>query len=300
MNSSHVESTPQSNDPESRLSQEQRGVADRFAAAVRSDPDAAWKAYRSISETLGGRLVNVDLARHLCAEYTGHGLSVDDVRRSRTHLTPASYRTAKGYCDALFRKLMAQACITTVVFTSGGPASGKSTAVRQVCRELINMGATWDGVVVYDTSFANAESAKRLLRSCGTVRVRILFASCPFDIAMHSMLDRALRPGSDFGRYISASRMARLHQEALTTMLGLDNAIRVGEFAGQDLAIIGYSRTQSIEICSILPEKLRQQPIPTVQELTHAAFATLEQRRRTIPDDLYRAVLGDTEHAGGG
>ena len=270
----------------SAFSKVQSDIAGRFAATVQSDPDAAWNAYRSIPETLGGRLVNVDLARHLCAEYAGRGLSVDDVRRCRTHLTPASYWTAKCYCDALFVKLMAQLGFTTVVFTSGGPASGKSTAVRQVCRELIRVGATWDGAVIYDTSFANAESAKRLLRSCGSRRVRILFASRPFEIAMHSMIDRALRPGSDFGRYISATRMARLHHEALTTMLGLDNAIRFGEFAGQDLAIIGYSRTQSIEICPISPEQLRQQPIPTVQELTHAAFATLEQRRSAIPEDL--------------
>jgi hypothetical protein len=187
---------------------------------------------------------------------------------------------------------MTQTGIKTVIFTSGGPASGKSTTVRQFCRELISKGTSWDGVAIYDTSFANAESAKCLLTACGNRRVQILFASCTFEIAMHSMLDRAQRPGSDFGRYISAPRMARLHHEALATMLNLDEAFRSGAFPGQDFSIIGYSRTASTEIEAVSPSQLRQKPIPTIQELTHVASAVLEQRRSTLPEDLYRAVLG--------
>ncbi len=261
-------------DPERRLTASQLAVARGFQSRIRHQPDNVWAAYRELPDAKGGRYINVDLARHLCAEYAGAGLAPELLRRTRTALTPASYLPAKTFCDAVFASwLDDRACVQRVWFTAGGPASGKSAAMRRFI-------APEPGAVVYDTSFANLQVALALIRSCGHRPVDVLFAAADFELAMHDMLDRAMRPGLDFGRYISALRMARLHHGAISTILALADAQQRDDMPVDRVSISCYSQADDGPVAL---DRLRAQSMTTIEERIHAAYVILEQRRPALP-----------------
>ncbi len=289
-------------DPESVLNQEQTAIATRFANLVRADPSRAWDTYCTIPESHGGRIVNVDLARLLCPEYERRGDAVEAVRRARTLLTPATYRTAKAYCDAVFGALLrSEPAENLVIFSSGGPASGKTMALM---REVDSMTITNDSPtpyhpITYDTSFADIARALKDIDLCGNRPIRIVFVECEFEDAMRSMLDRSMRPGVNLGRYISASRMARLHYGARSTIFQLSDACVSGPLRARDIEISCYRRSEAGgEVQKVSLEQMRQRGYPNIQELSHVADLILEERRRELPIDLYRAIHGSAHLSG--
>ncbi len=151
---------------------DQAAIAARFAEQLRSEPERAWHAYRQMPETDGGRTVNVDLARLLCPEYACRG-TVDAVRHARTRLTPATYGTAKAFCDAAFATLLISLPQTLVLFSSGGPASGKTTALRLFAEAEASIPGSV-APIIYDTAFSNLTTALRDIDRCGLRPVRIV------------------------------------------------------------------------------------------------------------------------------
>jgi hypothetical protein len=133
---------------------------------------------------------------------------------------PAKYRVAVHTAatwirDELFRRALAETAPerrNRVVFTSGGNAAGKSTAIS----------FTKDGSgaqVVFDSTFSNPDHSRRLVDQALAAgkRVTVLYVDRPLEDAFHGMLERAGREG----RVVTISQLIGSHRGAAETMRDL-------------------------------------------------------------------------------
>jgi hypothetical protein len=96
-----------------------------------------------------------------------------------------------------------------VVFTAGGNAAGKSTALS-LTKERSRAQA------VFDSTFSNPEHAGRLVDQvlAADKRVTILYIHRPLENAFHGMLDRA----SQQGRVVTIVQLINSHQGAIQSV----------------------------------------------------------------------------------
>jgi hypothetical protein len=133
---------------------------------------------------------------------------------------PAKYRVAVHPAatwirDELFRRALAETASegrNRVVFTAGGNAAGKSTAIS-----FIKEGSAPQ--VVFDSTFSNPEHARRLVDQALAAgkRVTVLYVDRPLEDAFHGMLERA---GLE-GRVVTISQLIGSHRGAAETMRDL-------------------------------------------------------------------------------
>jgi hypothetical protein len=117
--------------------------------------------------------------------------------------------------DELFRRALAETAPegrNRVVFTSGGNAAGKSTAIS----------FTKDGSgaqVVFDSTFSNPEHAGRLVDQAlaADKRITVLYVDRPLEDAFRGMLERARREG----RVVTISQLIGSHRGAAETIRAL-------------------------------------------------------------------------------
>jgi hypothetical protein len=159
---------------------------------------------------------------HYLAEYTarfGNVLNADDAatlfdeyRQDRAKYREAVHPAATWIRDELFRRALAATAPegkNRVVFTAGGNAAGKSTAlaVTNIARRA---------QVVFDSTFSNPEHARRLmdlaLGAGKTATVHYVFR--PLEETFRAMLDRAQL----LGRVVTIEQLIGSHRGAAQTV----------------------------------------------------------------------------------
>ncbi|MEO8371754.1 MAG: zeta toxin family protein [Candidatus Solibacter sp.] len=145
-----------------------------------------------------GNVLNADNAATLFDEYN------QDRARYREAVHPA----ATWIRDELFRRALAErapAGRNRVVFTAGGNAAGKSTA-------LTFTGMAAQAVAVFDSTFSNPEHARRLVEQVLATGkgVSILYVTRPLEEILGAMLDRAELEG----RVVTIDQMIGSHRGA--------------------------------------------------------------------------------------
>lgn len=141
----------------------------------------------------------------LCREYEANP-------NQRATLGPQLYATARRFIDRTYKQLLARRprTSTTVVFTAGGSATGKSTILRAAGKR--------SGVdFLVDTTFSDTERAlAQIDRALQAGRkVEVYFVHRDFRDCVISMLARAQRAG----RLVPIDDMARTHYGAPRAVL---------------------------------------------------------------------------------
>ena len=154
-------------------------VREETQRKLRENPEAYLAEYTSKF----GSVLNADDAATLFDEYN------QDPAKYRVAVHPA----ATWIRDELFQRALAETASegrNRVVFTAGGNAAGKSTAVAVT-------GSAKQAQVVFDSTFSNPEHAKKLMdRVLGSGKtVVVLHVSRRLDEIFAAMLDRAQSQG---------------------------------------------------------------------------------------------------------
>jgi hypothetical protein len=180
---------------------EELRVREETLRKLRANPEAYLAEYTSKF----GNVLNADDAATLFDEYN----------QDRAKYRVAVHTAATWIRDELFRRALAETAPegrNRVVFTAGGNAAGKSTAIS----------FTKDGSgaqVIFDSTFSNPEHARGLLDRAlaADKRVTVLYVHRPLEDAFHGMLERAGREG----RVVSISQLIGSHRGAAETMRNL-------------------------------------------------------------------------------
>jgi hypothetical protein len=143
-----------------------------------------------------GNVLNADNAATLFEEY----------EQNRAKYREAVHPAATWIRDELFRRALAESAPEgedRVVFTAGGNAAGKSTA-------LAVSGVATRAQVVFDSTFSNPEHAKKLMEQVFAAGkpVTVLHVSRPLEEIFPAMLDRAKRQG----RVVTIEQMIGSHR----------------------------------------------------------------------------------------
>ncbi len=152
-----------------------------------------------------GNVLNADDAATLFGEYNA------DRARHRVAVHPA----ATWVRDELFRRALAQTPVGRrgrVVFTAGGNAVGKTTALR------FSLAHTW-AHVVFDSTFSNPAHARRMVELvfAASWPITVMHVERPLGDALLSMLER----GRIEGRVVSIDQMIHSHRGAAESVRAL-------------------------------------------------------------------------------
>jgi hypothetical protein len=177
---------------------------------------SADELYNDIDLAYRGLVINIDLYRELLPAYRLNlaGNASPDIRRRRTQFTAATFAPAKA---ASYDRFQREAAIARqVIILGGGPASGKTSALRAIVDDIDRSTST-----VYDTSLTDPATAEQeigqALRNDRQVRISWVFK--PFDLAIDGMIRRAVAEG----RYLTLQRMVDLHRGSRRTLLHILN-----------------------------------------------------------------------------
>jgi hypothetical protein len=159
---------------------------------LRANPEAYLAEYTNKF----GNVLNADDAAMLFDEYN----------RDRAKYRVAVHPAATWIRDELFRRALAETAPegrNRVVFTAGGNAAGKSTAVAVT-------GSAKQAQVVFDSTFSNPEHAKKLMdQVLGSGKtVVVLHVSRRLDEIFAAMLDRA----ESQGRVVTIEQLIGSHR----------------------------------------------------------------------------------------
>jgi hypothetical protein len=177
-----------------------------LANKVATDFPAAVAEYNSRPDSMGGKVLNTDIARELSPAYMA-----DRTKSAAVH-EPSSYFIKQLYAE----KLATLPQGDTVLFTSGGTGAGKTTAVDGV---PMAKAMLQDAGLVYDTNMNSLESAVKKIQQAldAGQNVRIIHVQRdPIDALVNGALPRALRQAEQFGtgRTVPLREHARTHEGA--------------------------------------------------------------------------------------
>lgn len=182
---------------------------DKVAQSVRestvSKVEAAPEPYLSEYTKRFGNVLNADNAATLFEEYNS------DRAKYREAVHPA----AQWIRDELFRRALAEPDKKgndRVVFTAGGNAAGKSTAVAAA-------GVNGEAQVVLDSTFSNPEHAKGLVQMAldAGKTVSVIHVDRPLNEALKAMIERSRQEG----RVVTLSQLIGSQRGAAETVHSL-------------------------------------------------------------------------------
>ena len=181
------------------------GEAQRMRSTVLDKLAADSARYLSEYSERFENVLNADDAATLFGEYNA------DRARYRVAVHPA----ATWVRDELFRRALAEVPVgrrARVVFTAGGNAVGKSTALR------FSLAQTW-AHVVFDSTFSNPAHARRMVDLVLTASwpITVMHVERPLGDALLSMLER----GRIEGRVVSINQMIHSHRGAAESVRAL-------------------------------------------------------------------------------
>ena len=156
-------------------------VREETLRKLRTNPEA----YLADYSRKFGNVLNADDAATLFDEYN----------QDRATYRVAVHPAATWIRDELFRRVLAERAPegrNRVVFTAGGNAAGKSTA-------LAVTGIAKRAQVVFDSTFSNPEHAQRLMERALAAgkTITVVYVSRPIEEIFGAMLDRAQEQGRE-------------------------------------------------------------------------------------------------------
>jgi hypothetical protein len=188
------------------LSAVQRGVESELGALVQRtslvDP-----LYDGLRGTSGGKVLGMDYVRSLSPSYVERPVL----------FTPATRNPAAKYVKHRLHRALATRRGGALLMTSGGSASGKSTALAG----LLAPHAA-EAHVILDCTLSKEETARQTIEQAVATGWRVVIAHVhrPYDLSVGGMLARA----EERGRYVGLGpgrSMSRLHADARVTFLRL-------------------------------------------------------------------------------
>lgn len=178
-------------------------IQNRFAGLLDGDPRAVLDSTRDD----GGHVVlNADDLFKCWPMYR-------DNPKARRWLGPLLYPVARNFIDRLYAELLGSAPTTgtTVIFTAGGGASGKSTILRaQANRPEVDF--------VVDTTFSDPQRAIDQIEAALSAgrEVEVNYVYRDFEDSVRGMIERAL--DRRVGRIVPIDDLARTHSGAQETI----------------------------------------------------------------------------------
>ena len=170
---------------------------------IADDQPRADKLYNEIPDAKGGKVIGTDIARELLPEFA-------ESREGKLQYTNATGRVAQAYAkDRLWREIENPQGRTKLMFTAGGVASGKSTAVTD------EMVAASD--LVFDGTLRESDwTIKTIERAIAKGwRVEINYVQRPLPLVLQGAIDRA----QSKGRWGSLADLPAIHQAAQQSIL---------------------------------------------------------------------------------
>jgi predicted kinase len=240
-------------------------------SAVISQVESDRERYLSEYTQRFGNVLNADNAATLFPEYN------EDPAKYREAVHPA----AQWIRDELLRRALAEPEGNgdgRIIFTAGGNAAGKSTAVAIG-------GVSAEAQVVLDSTLSNPQHAERLVRMAVDAgkAVGIIHVDRPLEDAMEAMLDRARSEG----RVVTIDQLTRSQRGAVETMRALWNAFR-------DNPAVGFRfLNNSPDGAEVRPgiAGVAPQDYNKGQERLNAILDR-EYRTGRITEDVYRRIKG--------
>lgn len=216
----------------------QQMVRQQSLAAVRSDPDRWIRRYLlrvtsrctpqgvviragtpDLAEALrrGPLLISADEAKELFPAYARD-------HRSRSLYSGAVHEASLLLTDLLWQRALAQPLRperNLVLFSGGGVASGKTTALRHSEVALGLMGRT---EIVQDSTMSDLERARsRIDLALARGRsVQVIYVFTPIELAVRWLVERGMRAG----RSVDSTAVARSHWQSQATVLALADRYR--------------------------------------------------------------------------
>jgi hypothetical protein len=189
------------------LTPEQQDVEARFAASL-SQPDVE-ERYSALPDSMGGKIIDADLVRHLAPEYAKD-------RDGRVLHTASTHGPASAFAWELYTRRLAKPVQGSgeVFLTSGGGGSGKSTVMSGDERVAVERAE-----IVYDSVMPNLEDAiERVQVALRTGRpVTIVHVYQPLPKALDQVVGRFIKSG----RTIPAKKLVEDHIKSQETFLDL-------------------------------------------------------------------------------
>lgn len=183
-----------------------RAIENRLVEKLMADYDAAAAEYATRPDSMGGKVLNTDIARELSPDYLA-----DRTRSAAVH-EPASWFIKQLYADKLSQVRPGD----DVVFTSGGTGAGKTTAIESVpAAKAMSDSAR----IVYDTNMNSLKSAVQKIQQAldAGAEVHVLHVQRdPVEALVQGALPRAMRQAREFGtgRTVPLTEHARTHRGA--------------------------------------------------------------------------------------
>jgi hypothetical protein len=161
--------------------------------------------YDQIPDSKNGKVIGTDIARELLPEYAAN-------REGKILYTHATGRMAQAYAkDRLWREIQNPRGRTKLMFTAGGVAAGKSTAVTDDMVAASDL--VFDGTL-RETSWA-IQTIELAIRNGW--KVEINYVQRPIDLVIRGAISRADRGG----RWGSLADLPSIHQAAQASAIRL-------------------------------------------------------------------------------
>ncbi|MFZ2279210.1 MAG: zeta toxin family protein, partial [Prosthecobacter sp.] len=170
---------------------------------IANNQPRADKLYNEIPDAKGGKVIGTDIARELLPEFA-------ESREGKINYTNATGRVAQAYAkDRLWREIENPQGRKELMFTAGGVASGKSTAVTD---QAVN-----ESDLVYDGTLRETDwSIKTIEHAIAKGwHVVINYVQRPLPLVLKGAIDRA----QSKGRWGSLADLPAIHQAAQQSIL---------------------------------------------------------------------------------
>jgi hypothetical protein len=176
-----------------------------FSCNVMSNTEQLIEEYKQLPETMNGKIVDIDRARHLYELY----------RRQPSKYTTATHAGAAEFVKILRKQKLDELIARKngyVVYLAGGAAAGKGTATMKFLMPLINKAD-----IVIDGTFSNYNfeypDLVNLLEN--GITVSLVYVYRPINDALEGVIERCKKTG----RVVPLSVIARSHYFAMKTTL---------------------------------------------------------------------------------
>ena len=203
------------------LSFEEQQVEARFAEALEQNIDEAIARYQ---ERFGNE-INADNARELSTDYAPGGIGATDVQTlaARTTWSSAVHEPASALVKEIYRRELRKAAprekLNLVVFTAGGTAAGKTTAIRAVSgvANLVRFAH-----IIYDSTLSNLKSSLEKIAQAldASKAVSIVYV---YRDPIEAFVNGALSQSDRIGRAVPLDVFVQTHINAPKVVLQVAN-----------------------------------------------------------------------------
>lgn len=269
------------------LSPQDRAIESRLSARVTDDFEKAAADYARLQDSMGGKVLNVDIARELSPDYLA-----DRTKSAAVH-EPSSY-----FIKRLYEEKLAEINDgDTVLFTSGGTGAGKTTGIMNVPSARTMME---DAAIVYDTNMNKLSSAVNKIEQAleAGAQVQIIHVQRdPVDALVQGALPRAMNQAQKYG----TGRTVPLAAHADTHRGSAEVIQQLAEHYKEDPRVLiqvvdntrgkGNSRLANLDFVRKFD----------YNEVERKLYDALKQQydAGAIPESVYRATAGNADSGAG-